>query len=339
MTNLNRDDSDMGGVNGSNDSRGDAPKEDASNKTMLNEAVVQTSHRAARTRHSHPWASAGTVVSSIWHTGGGKYAMVVIGLWIAVSVVSLFWTPYHLLATDGYHVWSSPSAAHPLGTDGVGSDVLSWLMAGSRTNLAIALLTVCVAAALGLLLVAAMVSRNSAFASTSVVVVDALISLPTVLIALILTVPFGASAAVIVVSCGFAYGMNLARILRPAALLAARSPYVEASLWAGARPIRVFFTHVLPNTLPVLSVQLSMSAGTSLLAEAGLTYLGVGVGSGVPSWGHSLATSVRFISIYPTAVLWPGLVVTVVVIALNLFGDALRDAIDPLTNPALRNIA
>ena len=96
------------------------------------------------------------------------------------------------------------------------------------------------------------------------------------------------------------------------------------------------FTHIVPNTVPVLCVQLSMSAGTSLLAEAGLTYLGVGVGAGVPSWGHSLATSVKFISIYPMAVVWPGLVVTLMVIALNLFGDALRDAIDPLTNPALR---
>ena len=80
---------------------------------------------------------------------------------------------------------------------------------------------------------------------------------------------------------------------------------------------------------PVLLVQLSMSAGTSILAEAGLTYLGVGVGAGVPSWGHSLATSVRFISIYPLTVLWPGLIVTMTVIALHLFGDALRDAIDP----------
>ena len=339
MTNLNMSDPDMGGSNGSNDSRVGVPRENASNKTASNEAVFQASRMAGQTRRSRARVSARTIVSSIWHTGGGRYAMAVIGLWIAVSVVSLFWTPYQLLATDGFNVWSPPSGVHPLGTDGVGADVLSWLMAGSRTNLAIALLTVCVAAALGLLLVASMVSRNSAFASTSVVVVDALISLPTVLIALILAVPFGASATVIVVSCGFAYGMNLARILRPAALLAARSPYVEASLWAGARPIRVFFTHILPNTLPVLSVQLSMSAGTSLLAEAGLTYLGVGVGAGVPSWGHSLATSVRFISIYPTAVLWPGLVVTVVVIALNLFGDALRDAVDPLTNPALRNIA
>ena len=91
--------------------------------------------------------------------------------------------------------------------------------------------------------------------------------------------------------------------------------------------------------MPVLLVQLSMSAGTSILAEAGLTYLGVGVGAGVPSWGHSLATSVKFISIYPLTVLWPGLVVTMTVIALHLFGDALRDAIDPLTNPELREAA
>ena len=103
--------------------------------------------------------------------------------------------------------------------------------------------------------------------------------------------------------------------------------------------MRVFVRHIMPNVMSVLLVQLSMSAGTSILAEAGLTYLGVGVGAGVPSWGHSLSTSVKFISVYPMAVLWPGLVVTMVVVALNLFGDALRDAIDPLTNPALREAA
>ena len=262
-----------------------------------------------------------TVLSTIWAKAGGKYALIVIGAWLLVSALSLVWTPYSLLDTNGFNAWASPSAAHPLGTDGTGADVLSWLMAGSRTNLMIAVLTVIVAA------------------STSVVVVDALISIPTVLIALILSVPFGASAAVVIAACGCAYGLNLARILRPSALLAARSAYVESALWSGASSVRVFFTHIVPNTLPVLCVQLSMSAGTSLLAEAGLTYLGVGVGAGVPSWGHSLSTSVKFISVYPMAVLWPGLVVTMVVVALNLFGDALRDAIDPLTNPALREAA
>ena len=269
-----------------------------------------------------------TVISSIWRTAGGKYSLIMLAIWLVVSAISLVWTPYSLLDTDGFNTWASPSGAHMLGTDGVGADVLSWLMAGSRTNLAIALLTVVVAAAIGLLLVAAMVSRHGALASTSVVVVDALISIPTVLIALMLSVPFGASAAVIIAACGLAYGLNLARILRPAAMLAARSDHVESALWSGASSLRVFFTHIVPNTVPVLCVQLSMSAG--------LTYLGVGVGAGAPSWGHSLATSVKFISIYPMAVVWPGLVVTLMVIALNLFGDALRDAIDPLTNPALR---
>ena len=160
-------------------------------------------------------SAARVVMRSMWRKASGKYALIVLGLWVLVSLISLVWTPYALLETDGFHAWASPTAAHPLGTDGVGADVLSWLMAGSRTNLAIASLTVVVAGIFGLALVTAMVSRHTALRSTSVVVVDALISIPTVLIALMLSVPFGASAAVIVAACGFAYGLNLARIVRP----------------------------------------------------------------------------------------------------------------------------
>ena len=215
-------------------------------------------------------------------------------------------------------------------------DVFSWLLAGSRTNLLIVVLTVAVAAVFGLAIVALMVSRHAALSAASVVVVDALISIPTVLIALILAVPLGPSVAVIVIACGFGYGLNLARVSRPQAMLAARSSYVESALSNGASGLNVLARHILPNISPVLTVQLSLSAGTAVLAESGLTYLGIGVPSGVPSWGHSLATSVKFINVYPLTVLWPGLIVTLVVVALNLFGDALRDAADPLTNPRLR---
>ena len=279
---------------------------------------------------------AAVVLRSMWRRASGRFPLMVIGLWVLVSVGSLFWTPRPLMQTDGYHTWQAPSAEHWLGTDGTGADVFSWLMAGSRTNLIIVILTVLVAAALGLLFVAAMVSRHTVLAGASVVVVDALISIPTVLIALVLAVPLGASVAVIVIACGFGYGLNLARVARPQALLVARSAYVESAMANGASGAYVLFRHIVPNILPVMLVQLSLSAGTAVLAESGLTYLGVGVPSGTPSWGHSLATTVRFISVYPLTVLWPGLVVTVVVVALNLFGDALRDAIDPVTNPALR---
>ncbi|QOL33541.1 ABC transporter permease [Bifidobacterium lemurum] len=269
-----------------------------------------------------------SLLRAVWRKPEGRFSLVVLALWILIALISLFWTPRSLWATDGYNVWDKPSASHWLGTDGTGADVFSWLMAGSRTNLLIVILTVAFSGAFGLLLVTLMVSRNSALANTSVVVVDALISIPTVLIALILAVPLGASIMVIVVACGFGYGLNLARVARPAALLAARSSYVESAMANGACGIRVLATHIVPNILPVLLVQLSLSAGTAVLAESGLTYLGIGVPSGVPSWGHSLATSVKFINVYPLTVLWPGLIVTVVVIALNVFGDALRDALE-----------
>ncbi|WEV64587.1 ABC transporter permease [Bifidobacterium sp. ESL0732] len=278
------------------------------------------------------------VLRSIWRRGEGKFSLIVLALWVAVSLISLVWTPQSLWATDGYHVWSKPSTVHWLGTDGTGADVFSWLMAGARTNLFIAILAVVFAGALGILLMSAMVSRNSALSNVSVVAVDALISIPTVLIALILAVPMGASVAVIIIACGIGYGLNLARIARPQALLAANSDYVGSALSYGATGPSVMLHHILPNAMPTIMVQLSLSAGTAVLAESGLTYLGVGVPSGVPSWGHSLATSVKFINIYPLTVLWPGLIVTIVVVALNVFGDVLRDAIDPVTNPELREV-
>lgn len=261
----------------------------------------------------------------VWTSGRGRFALIVLALWVVVAAVSLVWTPQPLSSTDGYHAWSGPSLDHWLGRDGTGADMLSWLMAGSWTDLVIVVLTVALAAMLGMLLVAAMVSRARGVAGVTVVAVDALISIPTVLLALVLAVPMGASSAVVVLACGIGYGLNLARIVRPRALLAARSAYVESAVSAGAREGYVLVRHIIPNVISTAVVQLSLSAGTAILAESGLTYLGIGVPSGIPSWGRSLATSVQFITIHPLTVLWPGLVVTVVVVALNIFGDVLRD--------------
>jgi peptide/nickel transport system permease protein len=278
------------------------------------------------------------VLHSIWSQGEGRFALIVLSLWLLVSLVSVIWTPHALWETDGYHAWAAPSVAHLLGTDGTGADTFSWLMAGGRTDLVIAALSVALAGLLGVALLMVMISRSKVVSAFSVVVVDALISIPTVLIALVLSVPMGASIAVVVIACGVGYGLNLARIARPQALMAAGSDYVASSRANGASSGYILIHHVLPNALPSILVQLSLSAGTAILAESGLTYLGVGVPSGVPSWGHSLSVSVKFIDIYPLTVLWPGLTVTVVVVALNVFGDVLREAIDPTVNEALREV-
>lgn len=270
-----------------------------------------------------------TILKRIWRASFGKFVCVTLFLWIAIAAISLFWTPYSLLKTNGYEVWQKPSFAHLLGTDGTGADMLSWLMAGSRVELVIVICTVMISALIGTVLLSIMISQYKIIRATSVMAVDALISVPTVLIALMLAVPFGANVLVIVIACGFGYGFNLARIVRPSANLVLQSDYVNSAISQGASRRYVLLRHVLPNITPVALVQLSLSAGTVILAESGLTYLGVGVQSGVPSWGRVLATSVTLIHVNPLAVLWPGLIVTIVVVALNLLGDVLRKVLDP----------
>lgn len=270
-----------------------------------------------------------TILKRIWRASFGKFVCVTLFLWIAIAAISLFWTPYSLLKTNGYEVWQKPSFAHLLGTDGTGADMLSWLMAGSRVELVIVVCTVMISALIGTVLLSIMISQYKIIRATSVMAVDALISVPTVLIALMLAVPFGANILVIVIACGFGYGFNLARIVRPSAKLVLQSDYVNSAISQGASRRYVLLRHVLPNITPVALVQLSLSAGTVILAESGLTYLGVGVPSGVPSWGRVLATSVTLIHVNPLAVLWPGLIVTIVVVALNLLGDVLRKVLDP----------
>lgn len=274
-----------------------------------------------------------TMLQRIWHATFGKFVCTTLALWLAIAVVSLFWTPYALVKTNGYEVWQKPSFAHWLGTDGTGADMLSWLMAGSRIELVLVVCTVLVSAVIGVVLLSLMIARFRLVRAISIMAVDALISIPTVLIALMLAVPMGASVAVIVLACGVGYGLNLARIVRPSAQLVLQSDYVNSAISQGASRRYVLFRHVLPNIMPVAFVQLSLSAGTVILAESGLTYLGVGVPSGVPSWGRVLATSVTLIHVNPLAVVWPGLMVTVVVVALNLLGDVLRTALHPSAKP------
>lgn len=271
----------------------------------------------------------------LWNISFGKFVCVTLGLWITVSIISLFWTPYSLLYTNGFAVWQKPSWSHWLGTDGAGSDILSWLMAGSRIELILVICTVIISASIASLLLSLMISKTQIISGSSVMFVDALISIPTVLVALMLAVPLGASVLVIVLSCAIGYGLNLARIVRPSAELALRSDYVTFAVSQGASRRYILISHVFPNIIPVALVQLSLSAGTVILAESGLTYLGVGVPSGVASWGRVLATSVTLIHVNPLAVLWPGLIVTLVVVALNLFGDVLRVALKPTSKSSV----
>ncbi|WP_018143161.1 ABC transporter permease [Alloscardovia criceti] len=275
-------------------------------------------------------------LKSMFSRWDGIVSGVFCALWVIVAIVSLVWTPYALTFTDGYNVWSSPSSQHILGTDGAGADIASWLLAGSATELLIVLLVSVITFVLGVAGVALTVHHNVGVRNTTVVVVDALISIPIVVIALLCAAPMGATIAGVIISCAFAYSLNLMRVVRPLAVSAARSSYVTFARYKGVSEWTIFMRHILPQIMPAVTVNISLAAATSILAESGLTYLGIGVPAHIASWGSSLATAASMITVHPTIALWPGLLITVAVVMINLFGDALRESFDPVTNPALR---
>ena len=283
----------------------------------------------------------GAVVSSVWGvlrgSLSGRFSLAVLAVWVLLALVSLVWTPYPLLDQEKGSILAAPSWRHPLGTDAAGADVVSWLLKGSSVELAVAALVVFITFLIGSAGIALTVSSHRIVSRISTVAIDTLIAVPTIVIAMVIAVPFGASIAVVVIACSCAYSFTLMRIVRPQALLAVSSDYVEAARWAGAGDWTVFRRHVLPSVAPMMIIELSHCAGTAVLAEVGLTYLGVGMPSDIPSWGHTLATSSQLISVYPLTVVWSGLCVAAGVSALNIMGDSIREAADPVTNPRLRS--
>lgn len=259
----------------------------------------------------------------------GVYGVVVVVVLLGSAALSLVWTPYPLLQEDVSSRWQGPSAAHPLGTDQIGRDTFSWLLAGARTTVFVAALSPAIAAVIGVVLGVAGALAPRTASEPLAVLIDILIAFPTLLIAMLLAASLGGSLWVVVIAVGIAGGVSIARVVRPEVRIVDRSDYVLAARAAGVRRTPIVLQHIVPNVAPVVIVQLSLIAATAVLAEAGLSYLGYGAPAGTPSWGRSLAQSQQYIGVQPAAVLWPGLTITLTVLGFSLLGDALREAVDP----------
>ncbi len=260
---------------------------------------------------------------------GGVLGVVVLVVLVLSAVVATFWTPQDPFATDPFHRWQGPSGAHLLGTDGVGRDVFSYVFAATRTALLVAVLSSLVAGLVGVALAAVGALGPRWLREPVAVLIDVLIAFPVLLIAIMLSAVLGPSLTQVVVAVGIGFGVNIARVARGEIRRVARSGYALAARASGLGPGRVLTDHLLPNIAPVLIVQLSLSAGVAVLSEAGLSFLGYGAPPSTPSWGRLLGDLQNYVTIYPLTAVWPGLAITVSVLAFNLFGDALREATDP----------
>ena len=262
-------------------------------------------------------------------SGTGLFAVIVLVIVVLTALVALFWTPFDPMLTDVRGRWAPPSWPHLLGTDGTGRDILSLIMAGARTTVFVSIGAGIVATVVGVLLAALGALTARWMRETVAVLVDILIAFPVLIIAMMISAVWGGSLWVVIIAVGIGFGVNIARVTRPELRRVQRSDFVIAARASGLTPAQNLVRHLLPNVAPVFIVQLSWSMAVAVLAEAGLSYLGFGASVDDSSWGILLADLQRYIGVHPLSVIWPGLAITLTVLALNLLGDALREATDP----------
>jgi len=268
-------------------------------------------------------------LARLWSTPTGRFGLVVVAAVAGTALVALWWTPFDPQASDIGERWLPPGWPHLLGTDDTGRDILSLLMAGARTTVFVSVGAGVVATVVGVSLAALGALTARWMRETVAVLVDILIAFPVLLIAMMISSVWGGSLWVVIWAVGIGFGVNIARVTRPELRRVQQSDFVLAGRAAGLTPSQSLVRHLLPNIAPVFIVQLSWSMAVTVLAEAGLSYLGFGASVVEPSWGLLLADLQRYIGVHPLSVIWPGLAITITVLALNLLGDGLREATDP----------
>jgi peptide/nickel transport system permease protein len=248
---------------------------------------------------------------------------------VVVALVAIVWTPYHAtIPTD--QVLAPMSRHHPFGTDEFGRDVLSRLMAGAKLTLYAGAVAVLIAVAGGVPLgLAAAATRGTIVDDVLMRLVDLVYAFPALLAAIILAAAVGASTTSAMVAIGIASIPVFARVTRAGALQVLRSEYVLAARAYRRSTIAILWRHVLPNIRSLLIVQASLLYAVAILAEAGLSYLGLGTPPPAPTWGAMVQDAQQYLSRDPLLVFWPGIFIALAVLGFNLLGDGLRDLLDP----------
>jgi peptide/nickel transport system permease protein len=223
---------------------------------------------------------------------------------------------------------AGPSAAHPLGCDKLGRDVAARLLWGARVSLSIGAATVLVSLTIGTLLGAASGYLGGAFDFWAMRTVDVFLAFPGLLLAIALAAVLGPGAGNVVVALAATGWTGYARLVRGEVLRLRNREHVEAARALGMGEARILARHVLPLLAAPLAVQASFGIAGAVVAEAGLSFLGLGVAPPTPSWGSMLADGRSFLLIAPRLVVLPGLAISATVLALNLAGESLRDALD-----------
>lgn len=261
--------------------------------------------------------------AELW-VGGALVATVV-----AMALLSFVWTPFDPTAVGSGRPLSPPGWPHLLGTDHMGIDTFSRILAGARSALYVGIIAVGIAALIGVPfgLASAWLPR---WASEIVMrAIDVAYAFPALLLAILLAGVFGGSTETAMVAIGIATIPAFIRVTRAGALSVLSADYVLAARASGTPVPAIAVRHVLPNVAHLVGVQASVSFAMAVLAEAALSYLGLGTPPTVPSWGRMLGDAQTYLVAHPLQAVWPGLAIAAAVLGFNMVGDGLRDFLDP----------
>jgi peptide/nickel transport system permease protein len=261
--------------------------------------------------------------------GGFVLGAALVAALIAAAVLSLVWTPYPPGAIDVPHKLQAPSLAHWLGTDSLGRDIVSQLLAGARVSILVGVIAVGIGLIFGVALGLVAASAKGIVEDIAMRLCDFTFAFPALLLAIMLTAVLGPGVVNAILAIGIFNVPVFAKVTRALGNGVLARDYAMAARAAGKGPVAIAFEHVLPNVAPALIVQATIQFAIAILAEAALSYLGLGAQPPQASWGRMLSDAQQFMFVAPRLAVFPGAAVALAVLGLNLLGDGLRDLLDP----------
>lgn len=255
--------------------------------------------------------------------------MIILALIIFMAIFAEWIAPYPYDEQNYSNTFCFPCLAHPMGTDNYGRDILSRVIFGTRTSLQIGFIALLGGAAVGSVLGAVSGYFGGVVDTVIMRFTDILMAIPRTVLAIAIATTLGAGLTNAVIAVAISSIPNFARVVRASTLTVKDQEYVEAAKCLGAKSPRIIFTHIFPNVLAPIIVQATLGVGTAIILAAALSFLGLGVQPPMPEWGSMLSAARTYMRDYWYMVAFPGLAIMVTVLALNLFGDGLRDALDP----------
>lgn len=255
--------------------------------------------------------------------------MVILAILILCAIFAPLIAPYGYEESDQSTFLQGPSLEHLMGTDNFGRDIFSRVIYGARVSIPIGLICVCISSIVGGTFGAVAAFYGGKLENLIMRFMDIYQSIPSMLLAIAIAGALGSGMRNLIIAIALGTIPLYARVVRGAILTVKRKDYVQAARAIGANTARMIIRHMLPNCVGPIIVQMTFSVAAGILTAASLSYIGLGIAPPTPEWGAMLNAGKQYLQTYPHMLIFPGLMIMITVLALNLFGDGLRDALDP----------